>query len=72
MSDLSAIIKERIEQLKFRRNCTTEDMNPDFDDRWFVGYDDACIARYDEEINFLVELLDAIERKVLKEQGYNV
>jgi len=65
MFELSKIIKLRIVDLKYYRNCKIEDESPSMDE-WSAGYDDASVTRYDEEIGFLTKLLDMIERANLK------
>jgi hypothetical protein len=60
---VSEKIKARIAFLKTRISNLSED---------YEDYSDGKIAAFEEDINFLIEMLDEIERKALKEEGYNV
>ena len=60
---VSEKIKARIKFLKTRISNLSEDYE-DYSD----GKMDAMLG----EVDFLVEILDDIERKALKEEGYNV
>ncbi len=60
---VSEKIKARIAFLKTRISNLSED---------YEDYSDGKIAAFEEDINFLIEMLDEIECKALKEKGYNV
>jgi hypothetical protein len=60
---VSEKIKARIAFLKTRISNLSED---------YEDYSDGKIAAFEEDINFLIEMLDEIECKALKEEGYNV
>jgi hypothetical protein len=60
---VSEKIKARIAFLKTRISNLSED---------YEDYSDGKIAAFEEDINFLIEMLDEIERKALKEEDYNV
>jgi hypothetical protein len=60
---VSEKIKARIAFLKARISNLSED---------YEDYSDGKIAAFEEDINFLIEMLDEIECKALKEEGYNV
>lgn len=56
---VSEKIKARIAFLKTRISNLSED---------YEDYSDGKIAAFEEDINFLIEMLDEIERKALKEE----
>lgn len=58
------MIKGRIVHLKDRVSILTEEA--------LDSYDEGMADGFDEEINFLLELLDLVERENLKKAGYNV
>ena len=57
-------IKARIEFLKMRIRNISEDS--------FKDYYDSKMSAMENELDFLIEILDDIERKALKEESYNV
>lgn len=67
---LSTRIKDRIEMLKAVMQIRSMDESEY--DQWEEGYRYGRNAAEDDEIDFLVEVLDALERADLKEKGFNV
>lgn len=62
-------IKARIEECKRRLNVTAH--VGEYDD-YGHGYNSGKEQAIEDELDFLIEILDDIERKALKEEGYNV
>ena len=61
---VSEKIKARIESLKTVIRNISEDS--------FDEYYDGKMSAMENELDFLIEILDDVERKALKEEGYNV
>jgi hypothetical protein len=67
---VSEKIKTRIKTLRVQIDYL-DDTQHGYDD-FNHGFDRGKASAKENELDFLVEILDEIERKALKEQGYNV